>query len=135
MGQMAAVVADIAALVSYVLDERRGEEASGKTIIEAHGLAHHIAFAVDHIRQEPKIGHTTEPSPMVRGTRVTVKLPSISAWGSSEVDLITYGEQSFLALAQSYAWLNPHLSLRVSWKAQKLHAPFSRCASAQPVPA
>ena len=61
--------------MAYVLDERHGEEASGETMIEAHGIAHHIAFAVDHIRQEPKIGHTTKPSPVVRGTRVTVKLP------------------------------------------------------------
>jgi Histidine kinase-, DNA gyrase B-, and HSP90-like ATPase len=67
--------------MAYVLDERRGEEASGETIIEAHGIAHHIAFAVDHIRQEPKIRHTTQSSPVVRGTRVTVKLrPGGASW-------------------------------------------------------
>src|SRR6267378_4230413 len=44
--------------MSYVMDDRRGEDASGETVIEAHGLAHHIAFAVDHIRQEPRIEHT-----------------------------------------------------------------------------
>src|ERR1700758_2484064 len=44
--------------MGYVLDERRGENASGRTIIEAHGVAHHIEFSVDHIRQEPKIRHT-----------------------------------------------------------------------------
>src|SRR5712675_505447 len=62
--------------MSYVMDDRRGEDASGKTVIEAHGLAHHIAFAVDHIRQEPKIGHTTKPSSVIRGTRITVNLPT-----------------------------------------------------------
>src|SRR4029077_13066988 len=63
--------------MAYVLDERRGEEASGETIIEAHGIAHHIAFAVDHIRQEPKIRHTTKPSSVVRGIRITVMLPTV----------------------------------------------------------
>jgi hypothetical protein len=47
--------------MAYVLNERHGEEASGETIIEAHGLAHHIKFSVDHIRQEPRIEHTTKP--------------------------------------------------------------------------
>jgi hypothetical protein len=60
--------------MAYVLNERHGEEASGDTIIEANGLAHHISFAVDHIRQEPKISHTTKPSSVIRGTRMTVEL-------------------------------------------------------------
>lgn len=103
--------------MSYVLDERRGEEASGKTIIEAHGLAHHIAFAVDHIRQEPQIGHTTEPSPVIRGTRIMVNLPTTLVWerGYHEVDSIEYCKPRFLALAEAYSWLNPHLSLKVLW--------------------
>ena len=62
--------------MGYVLDEQHGEDASGKTIIEAHGVAHHIAFTVDHIKQEPKITHTTKPSPVVSGTRVTITLPT-----------------------------------------------------------
>ena len=105
--------------MAYVLDEHngKGEEASGKTMIEAHGLAHHIAFAVDHLRQEPKIGHATKPSTVVRGTRVTVRLPAIQ-WGSYEVDPIEHCKEAFLALAESYAWLNPHLSLRVSWNGE-----------------
>jgi hypothetical protein len=37
--------------MAYVLDDRHGEDASGKTTIEAHGIAHHIEFSVDHIRQ------------------------------------------------------------------------------------
>jgi Histidine kinase-, DNA gyrase B-, and HSP90-like ATPase len=32
--------------MAYVLDERHGEDASGKTTIEAHGIAHHIEFSV-----------------------------------------------------------------------------------------
>jgi DNA topoisomerase VI subunit B len=100
--------------MAYVLDERHGEEATGRTVIEAHGIAHHIAFAVDHIRQEPKIGHTTKPSPIKTGTRVTIELPLIHQWGA-EIDIIERCKDRFLALAESYAWLNPHLSIRVSW--------------------
>ena len=32
-------------------------------------------FEVDHIKQEPKITHTTKPSKVVKGTRITVALP------------------------------------------------------------
>ena len=96
--------------MAYVLDERNGEEASGETVIEAHGIAHHIAFVVDHIRQEPKITRTTAPSPMIRGTRVKVKFPL-----SQDINIIEFCKGRFLQLAESYAWLNPHLSLRVSW--------------------
>jgi len=45
----------------YVLSEHRAEDASGRTIIEAN-IAHHITFSVEHIKQEPKITHTTKRS-------------------------------------------------------------------------
>ena len=70
--------------MAYVLNQHRGEDASGKTIIEANGLAHHIAFAVDHIKQEPKIEHTTKPSSVVRGTKVTVRLPAFPYYGEKK---------------------------------------------------
>jgi DNA topoisomerase VI subunit B len=101
--------------MAYVLDDHHGEDASGKTLIEAHGIAHHIEFSVDPIRQEPKIGHTMEPSPVTRGTRVTVNLPACRYKYEAETDIIEYHKEEFLGLADSYAWLNPHLSLRVSW--------------------
>jgi DNA topoisomerase VI subunit B len=104
--------------MSYVLNERHGDDASGKTIIEANGLAHHIAFAVDHIKQEPKIQHTTKPSSVVKGTRITVKLPVLQHEGYHDVDVIEDRKENLLRLAESYAWLNPHLSLRVSWNGE-----------------
>jgi DNA topoisomerase VI subunit B len=100
--------------MGYVLDERNGEDACGETIIEAHALAHHIKFSVDHIRQEPRIEHTTQPSRIIRGTRITVNLPGLQS-GSSHVYFIEERKQRFLALAEAYSWLNPHLSIRVSW--------------------
>ena len=99
--------------MAYVMDDS-GEDACGETIIEAHGVAHRITFEVDHIKQEPKITHTTKPSKVVKGTRITVTLPRIDYCGYS-LDIIDYCERRFLALAESYAWLNPHLTLKVKW--------------------
>jgi hypothetical protein len=104
--------------MGYVLDKRRGEEACSKTVIEAHGLAHHIAFAVDHIRQEPKIGHITKRSPVVRGTTVTVKLPAFQYYKAYEVDIVEQRKEELLELAESYAWINPHLSIRLTWNGE-----------------
>jgi DNA topoisomerase VI subunit B len=100
-----------------VLDER-GEGASGKTVIEANGVAHHITFAVDHIKQEPKIERTTKPSSVVQGTRITVNLPPFNN-GYVEGDIIEDSKEEFLQLAESYAWLNPHLSLKVLWNGEQ----------------
>jgi hypothetical protein len=101
--------------MGYVLDEARGDDACGATVIEAHGLAHRIEFSVDHIRQEPKIGHTTKPSPVVRGTRITVTLPTLPEFPTS---IIAYCKDRFLELAEAYTWFNPHLSLRLTWNGE-----------------
>ena len=74
-----------------------GEEAAGKTIIEAHGVAHHIVFAVDHIRQEPKIEHTTKASSVVQGTKITVDLPALPVMTDSEIDAIEDSKRTISA--------------------------------------
>jgi hypothetical protein len=104
--------------MSYVLDEHRGEDASGKTIIETNGTAHHITFAVDHIKQEPKLLHETAPSLLTRGTRISVELPCTRLWHRDETNLIEYNKEAFLRLADAYAWLNPHLSMRIIWNGE-----------------
>jgi hypothetical protein len=104
--------------MGYVINGHRGEAASGKTIIEANGVAHHITFAVDHIRQEPKIEHRTKPSPLLHATRITVELPALHD-DEYEVDLLESCKTRFLQLAESYTWLNPHLSLRVLWNGER----------------
>jgi DNA topoisomerase VI subunit B len=101
--------------MAYVLNEKLGEEACGKTVIEAHGVAHHIGFSVDHIRQEPKIEYTTKPSRIVTGTHVTVQFPNYDRY-----DLLENAKERFLKLAESYAWINPHLTLRVTWNGEKV---------------
>jgi DNA topoisomerase VI subunit B len=105
--------------MGYVLDEQHGENASGKTTIETCGVAHRIAFSVDHIRQEPKITHITKASSVVNGTRIAVTLPVCKTY-YGERDLIAECEVEFLRLAESYAWLNPHLTLRVSWNGERV---------------
>jgi hypothetical protein len=98
----------------YILNGRHGEAATGTTIIETNGRGHHITFAVDHIKQEPKITHAIRRSRKVRGTRVTVEFP-ICPYGGSKINLIEWSKDEFLQLAEAFVWLNPHLSLRVTW--------------------
>jgi len=105
--------------MAYVLNERDGEDASGKTIVEANGVAHYITFGVDHIKQEPKIAHATERSSVIAGTRIKVSLPAFF-WEGHEYNLVEYSKESFLRLAESYAWLNSHLSLRVTWNGERV---------------
>ena len=100
--------------MNYVMDTR-GDDACGKTVIEAHGIEHTIAFSVDHIKKEPKISHTTKPSTVVKGTRITVTLPKIRQGENYIIDTIDENEIRFMNLAESYAWLNPHLTLKVKW--------------------
>ena len=94
----------------YVMDDS-GEDACGQTTIEAHGVAHHITFEVDHVKQEPKISHATKPSKVIKGTKITVALPRYD-YGNFGNSII---ERRFMALAEAYVWLNPHLTLKVKW--------------------
>jgi DNA topoisomerase VI subunit B len=96
--------------MGYVLDDR-GEEAVSETVVEAHGIAHRIKFSVDHVRQEPQIEHATKSSRVVQGTRITVNLPDPDDWEYR----IKERNQKFLELAEAFVWLNPHLTLRVTW--------------------
>jgi Histidine kinase-, DNA gyrase B-, and HSP90-like ATPase len=106
--------------MGYVLDEHHGEEASGTTIIEAHGIAHHIKFAVDHIKQEPKIEHTTKASTVTHGTRIMVELPPCKIHGENYAasQIVAKSEHDCRRLTEAYAWLNPHLSLKLSWNGE-----------------
>jgi hypothetical protein len=52
---------------------------------------------------------------VTNGTRITVKLPIYAEW-----DIVEYCKNRFLLLAESYAWLNPHLSLSVTWNGERV---------------
>ena len=75
--------------MGYVLDrERQGgnAEAVGVTIIENRGIEHRIEFRVDHVNNEPRIAHTTSPSPVKIGSRITINWPVIYYGGATLLD-------------------------------------------------
>jgi hypothetical protein len=96
--------------MGYVLDRKIGSDANaaGVTIIETRSIKHHIEFCVDHINNQPKLIHTAAASPVTIGTELTVKWPP-------EDDLLEYAKNRFKQLIESYAWFNPHLTLRGVW--------------------
>jgi DNA topoisomerase VI subunit B len=104
--------------MAYVLNEHLGENAIGETIIESHGTAHQIRFSVDHIKQEPKIQHTIARSDVGSGTRIKVQIPPCHDYGRG--DILGNAKGRFLQLAESYAWLNPHLTLCISWRGSRV---------------
>jgi hypothetical protein len=86
-----------------VINEDNPEvDAAGVTIIETRGSKHRIEFSVDHINNQPKIAHDISQSSVTVGTKITVEWPPKWEWNTSQ----------FKSLATSYAWVNPHLSLR-----------------------
>ena len=104
--------------MGYVLaaEEGAGEDAAGRTVIESHGTAHHIAFNVNHVRQEPRIARIKRPSKVARGTRITTELPKRihgTLWAEHHKDNI-------LKVVDDFLWLNPHLSLRLLWNGKTL---------------
>jgi DNA topoisomerase VI subunit B len=100
--------------MGYVLDRQRQDrpEAVGEALFETRGIAHRIQFRVDHVNNEPKITHTTSPSTVTVGTRITIKWPPVMVYGHT---LLGNCKDDFIRLAESYVWLNPHLSLRGTW--------------------
>jgi DNA topoisomerase VI subunit B len=85
----------------------------GETLIESRGTAHRISFKVDQVRQEPKITHIRDVSSVRKGTRITVRWPLCAC---SKLD---QAKAHFLQMAEDFGWLNPHLSLSVSWRGKR----------------
>jgi hypothetical protein len=86
-----------------------GSAQRGRVEIEAHGLRHTIEFAVDHVRQEPVIRHETQPFDREVGTLVRVH------WPVSPRSQLGIAEPRFLQIVDDFAWLNPHLTLTLTW--------------------
>ena len=100
--------------MAFVVDQAGRRDADpgdaiGRTLIEAGGIAHTIEFAVDHVTNEPVIAHTTAPSSIAVGTRISIQWPSSGGY------LFDEAEDRFKQLAESYIWFNPHLTLRGAW--------------------
>jgi hypothetical protein len=83
------------------------------TIIETRGIEHRIEFRVDHVNNEPRIAHTTSPSPVKIGSRIMISWPVRPYYGGAT--LLNYARGEFIRLAEGYVWFNPHLTLRGSW--------------------
>src|SRR5262249_40318327 len=90
-------------------------EASGVTIIESRGIRHRIEFRVDHINSQPKVTRTTTPCARKVGTKITIEWPA----NSKTLLQHPYVEQRFKFLVQSYAFFNPHLTLRGAWNGRE----------------
>ena len=78
-------------------------------VIEARGVEHRIAFATDRIRQTPKPIIERRASLVKNGTRLTV------LWPDSASSILDRAKRDFLQLAETFTWLNPHLSLSLRW--------------------
>ena len=92
----------------FALDGTKGE-----TLIESQGVAHRISFKVDQVRQEPKIDHIRESSSVKRGTKITVRWPLCACSKLGEA------KSHFLQMAEDFGYLNPHLSLTVTWQGKR----------------
>ena len=93
--------------MGYVLDrERQGgnAEAVGVTIIETRGVEHRIEFRVDHVNNQPKIIHTTSPSPIKIGTRITINWPVIDYGGAT---LLDYARGEFIQARRGLCLVQP----------------------------
>jgi DNA topoisomerase VI subunit B len=90
--------------IPFALNGERGE-----TIVESRGIAHRILFAIDRIRQEPKISRVCEGSLVKTGTRISVQ------WPDSASSILDSAKTRFLQIAENYTWINPHLTLEVNW--------------------
>jgi DNA topoisomerase VI subunit B len=85
----------------------------GETIIEACGVRHRIRFLADGIRRVPKIEHLEAASDVKNGTSLTVN------WPNSACSILDSAKSRFLQIAEDYAWLNPHLTLAMSWNGER----------------
>jgi hypothetical protein len=86
---------------------------TGETVIEAKGVSHRITFAVDHVRQQPKIEHVEGASDVKIGTRITVPWPVSACSKPDDV------RQRFLQVAEGFGWINPHLTLEIDWQGER----------------
>jgi DNA topoisomerase VI subunit B len=86
---------------------------SGTIVVEARGERHIITFKVDQLRQTPVINHQHIPLvPHKNGTSITIGLPD------SACSILTNAKSRFLQIADDFAWLNPHLRIRVEWDSE-----------------
>ena len=93
--------------MAFALNGERGET----TIEVTQEFEHRITFKVDQILLQPKIEHQRSQIPTVAGTKITTTLPPPKGYSS----LVQNCRNLLIGLADAFCWLNPHLSLRLTW--------------------
>jgi DNA topoisomerase VI subunit B len=112
----------------FVLDGERG-----RVEIEAQNVRHDLTFRVDRIRELPVIDHPREDKPTV-GTTLRIHWPADRGDREEEWEnnkprfILEHCRKRFLQIAADYAFLNPHLTLRVRWGDEEIR--FERTTSA-----
>jgi hypothetical protein len=109
----------------------------GRVTITSCGIRHEITLTKDQIRQEPVINceqHVVDPATKGATVRIywpkegSVAIPGRRKNGGavrslSSCFLLNAAKEKFLQLADDYAFLNPHLSLSVDWRGDRLRIP------------
>jgi DNA topoisomerase VI subunit B len=87
----------------------------GRVEVAARGVRHAIRFRVDRIRQEPVIDHQpVDDGAAASGTGVRV------FWPDSARSKLANARSRFLQIADDYTFLNPHLTLTVTWHGEQV---------------
>ena len=78
-------------------------------LIDSNGVLHRIVFGIDPIRQTPRPLIERRPSSVKTGTNLTV------LWPERASSILERAKPNFFQLAETFSWLNPHLSLSLTW--------------------
>jgi hypothetical protein len=103
----------------FVLDGERG-----RVEILADNVRHDLTFRVDRIREMPVIDHHKEAM-ATQGTTLRIHWPADRPERKQEWEyleprtILKECRERFLEMAADYAFLNPHLTLRVRWNDEK----------------
>jgi hypothetical protein len=82
----------------------------GEVVIESHGIAHTVRFAIDSVRQTPVVSCLVEASEVKNGTRIAVR------WPDSASSILADARPGFLSLVSTFTTLNPHLTIGAEWR-------------------
>jgi hypothetical protein len=75
--------------MAYVLNEQHGEDASGRTIIEANGVAHHVLVRFDNW-QLRRLGALKDAANVVSGLAICIDNVASVAYQASNLHKITH---------------------------------------------
>jgi DNA topoisomerase VI subunit B len=84
------------------------------TTIESWGVAHHITFQVDPVRQTPVTHYSHGPSKVKDGTCITVR------WPTSASSILKRAQSEILLFVDRYEAINPHLTIHLEWDGEVL---------------